>query len=86
MNSIHEGRGFGRGMSQRVALITGSGKRIGAATASLLLSEGWFVFLHVRNSLDEAQQSYKTFMTSMESPLLQKFFKQTSTAMKKYPR
>ena len=46
-------------MSQRVALITGSGKRIGAATASLLLSEGWFVFLHVRNSIDEARNMLK---------------------------
>lgn len=42
-------------MGQRVALITGSGKRIGAAIATKLLSEGWFVFLHVRSSLAEAQ-------------------------------
>ena len=52
---------LGSNMRQRVALITGSGKRIGAATASLLLSEGWFVFLHVRNSLDEAQRILQDF-------------------------
>ena len=61
MNSIHEGRCCGSFMSQRVALITGSGKRIGAATASLLLSEGWFVFLHVSNSIDEARNILKEF-------------------------
>ncbi len=43
-------------MAQRVALITGAGKRIGAATATRLLDDGWFVLMHVRSSESEANQ------------------------------
>ena len=48
-------------MAQRVALITGGGKRIGAATASLLMNNGWFVFIHVRNSVAEAEEIISQF-------------------------
>lgn len=37
-------------------LITGAGKRIGAACARLLHSEGYNIFLHYRSSASEAQQ------------------------------
>lgn len=37
-------------------LITGAAKRIGAACARLLHSQGYNVFLHYRSSADEAQQ------------------------------
>lgn len=49
------GERFEQYMAQRVALITGGGKRIGAATVSLLLDNDWFVFIHVRNSIVEAE-------------------------------
>ncbi len=48
-------------MAQRVALITGGGKRIGAATANLLMEHGWFVLIHVRKSVAEAQQMLDDF-------------------------
>jgi pteridine reductase len=50
-----------RSMAQRVALITGGGKRIGAATVSLLMEHDWFVLLHVRNSVVEAEQILEDF-------------------------
>lgn len=43
-------------MSRKVVLITGAGQRLGAATASKLMDEGWFVFIHVRSSLEPAQK------------------------------
>ena len=48
-------------MAQRVALITGGGKRIGATTASLLMDNGWFVFIHVRSSVAEAEEILHVF-------------------------
>ena len=48
-------------MAQRVALITGGGKRIGAATVSLLMEHDWFILLHVRNSVVEAEQILEDF-------------------------
>ena len=68
MNSIDEGRGLGNIMGQRVALITGSGKRIGAATASKLLDEGWFVFMHVRSSTSEAEAFLEAYSANKGSP------------------
>lgn len=56
-----KGKRFETDMAQRVALITGGGKRIGAATASLLMENGWFVLIHVRNSMAEAQQILEAF-------------------------
>ena len=53
------GERFEQYMAQRVALITGGGKRIGAATVSLLLDNDWFVFIHVRNSIVEAEAKIK---------------------------
>ena len=43
-------------MSRRAVLITGAGQRLGAATASRLMDEGWFVFIHVNSSLEAAQK------------------------------
>tara|TARA_B110000444_G_scaffold255385_1_gene289670 strand:- start:53018 stop:53791 length:774 start_codon:yes stop_codon:yes gene_type:complete len=56
-----KGECFEKIMAQRIALITGAGKRIGAATASLLMENGWFVFIHVRNSIAEAGQLCSDF-------------------------
>ena len=55
------GERFEQFMAQQVALITGGGKRIGAATVSLLLDNGWFVFIHVRSSLTEAEEILQTY-------------------------
>ncbi len=41
-------------MAPRVALVTGGGRRVGAAIVSALADAGWFVLVHVRSSLDEA--------------------------------
>ncbi len=43
-------------MSRQAVLITGAGQRLGAATAMRLMDAGWFVFIHVRSSLDAAQK------------------------------
>ncbi|MGZ2410931.1 NAD(P)-dependent dehydrogenase (short-subunit alcohol dehydrogenase family) [Sphingomonas sp. F9_3S_D5_B_2] len=37
----------------RTAIVTGAGKRIGAAIASALLADGWAVIAHVHNDADE---------------------------------
>ena len=42
-------------MAKPVVFITGGGRRIGAAMSSLLMESGYYVLIHVRNSLSEAQ-------------------------------
>ncbi|MGB1587779.1 MAG: SDR family NAD(P)-dependent oxidoreductase [Poseidonia sp.] len=42
-------------MGEQVVLITGAGQRLGAATAARLMDEGWYVLVHVRSSLADAQ-------------------------------
>ena len=42
-------------MAKPVVFITGGGRRIGAAISSLLMESGYYVLIHVRNSLSEAQ-------------------------------
>jgi NAD(P)-dependent dehydrogenase (short-subunit alcohol dehydrogenase family) len=61
LRALMRGGGFELFMAQRVALITGGGKRIGAATVSLLMDNGWFVFIHVRNSMVEAEEILNVF-------------------------
>ena len=53
---LHESVGAGRAMNERVVLITGAGQRLGAATAARLMDEGVHVLVHVRSSIDAAQQ------------------------------
>ena len=59
--SIDEGQTIRMFMAQRVALITGGGKRIGAATVSLLMDNNWFVIIHVRTSVSEAEEILQAF-------------------------
>ncbi len=47
---------FRHDMASPVAIITGGGKRIGAAISTAFLEMGWHVIIHVNNSLQEAQQ------------------------------
>ena len=48
-------------MAKPVAIITGGGKRIGAAISTAFLEMGWHVIIHVNNSLQEAQQLVDDF-------------------------
>ena len=43
-------------MSKPVVLVTGGGKRIGAAISKLLMESGYYVLIHVRNSKDSAHE------------------------------
>ena len=42
-------------MAKPVVFITGGGRRIGAAISKLLMEAGYFVLIHVRNSMADAQ-------------------------------
>ncbi len=42
-------------MAKPVVFITGGGRRIGAAISTMLMEAGYFVLIHVRNSLADAQ-------------------------------
>ena len=52
---------------QKVALVTGSGRRIGATIASYLHKNGFNVFIHCNNSQDFAQQLSKTLNSQRAS-------------------
>ena len=41
------------GMAKPVVFITGGGRRIGAAISAMLMDEGYYVLIHVRNSAEE---------------------------------
>ena len=41
-------------MHRPVALVTGGGRRVGAAIVSGLVEAGWFVLVHVRSSVEDA--------------------------------
>ena len=43
-------------LSQRAALVTGGGRRIGAGIAKALAADGWFVYIHCHKSSDQAAQ------------------------------
>jgi NAD(P)-dependent dehydrogenase (short-subunit alcohol dehydrogenase family) len=44
------------GQAERTAIVTGAGKRIGAAIASALIAEGWAVIAHVHNAADDVPE------------------------------
>jgi pteridine reductase len=48
-------------MARPVVIITGGGKRIGAAISTAFLELGWHVIIHVNNSQQEAQQLLDVF-------------------------
>ena len=39
-------------MAKPVVFITGGGRRIGAAISAMLMNEGYYVLIHVRNSVE----------------------------------
>ena len=44
-------------MARPVALVTGGGQRLGAAIVEELINDGWYVLVHVRNSVEQATQN-----------------------------
>ena len=51
-------------MSKPVVLITGGGKRIGAAVSKKLMEMGWYVLIHVNSSVEEARKIISDFSSS----------------------
>ena len=51
-------------MAKPVVFITGGGRRIGAAISSLLMESGYYVLIHVRNSVAEAQSIIDNYSKS----------------------
>lgn len=43
-------------MAKGVALVTGGGRRIGAQICSTLIDDGWYVIVHVRSSVEDAER------------------------------
>ena len=43
-------------LSQKAALVTGGGRRIGAGIVKALAAAGWFVYIHCHKSTDEASE------------------------------
>ena len=43
-------------LSQRAALVTGGGRRIGEGIAKALATDGWFVYIHCHKSSDQASK------------------------------
>tara|TARA_B100001057_G_scaffold265249_1_gene265459 strand:- start:3329 stop:4093 length:765 start_codon:yes stop_codon:yes gene_type:complete len=43
-------------LSQKAALVTGGGRRIGAGIVKALAADGWFVYIHCHASYDEASE------------------------------
>ena len=48
-------------MSQKIALVTGGAKRIGAKICADLVNEGWHVILHYNRSIEPAQDLANEF-------------------------
>ena len=53
-------------MAKPVVLVTGGGKRIGAEISKLLINSGFFVLIHVNNSVAQAEQIIADNMQSGE--------------------
>ena len=54
-------------MAKPVALITGGGKRIGAAISKKLMEMGWYVLIHVNSSIEEARKIISDFFNLEKS-------------------
>lgn len=52
----------------RTAIVTGAGKRVGAAIARALLSEGWTVLAHVHHQDDEVTDGATKVVADLASP------------------
>jgi NAD(P)-dependent dehydrogenase (short-subunit alcohol dehydrogenase family) len=53
---------------ERTAIVTGAGKRVGAAIASALVAEGWSVLAHVRRNTDEVPDGADKAVADLADP------------------
>ena len=53
---------------ERTAIVTGAGKRVGAAIASALVAEGWSVLAHVRRNTDEVPDGANKAVADLADP------------------
>lgn len=54
--------------SERTAIVTGAGKRVGQEIASALLEDGWQVLAHVHRDSDEVPQGATKVFADLEQP------------------
>ena len=55
-------------MSERTAIITGAGKRVGRDIAAALLADGWQVVAHVHRDSDDVPTGAKKAVADLEDP------------------
>lgn len=55
-------------MSDRTAIITGAGKRVGAAIARALLDDGWTVVAHVHHATDQVPEGAIKAVSDLADP------------------
>jgi len=53
---------------ERTAIVTGAGKRVGAAIASALVADGWSVLAHVRRNTDEVPDGANKAVADLADP------------------
>lgn len=56
-------------MSERTAIVTGAGKRVGAAIARALLEDGWSVLAHVHHAQDDVSGRATKIAADLIDPL-----------------
>jgi NAD(P)-dependent dehydrogenase (short-subunit alcohol dehydrogenase family) len=56
-------------MSERTAIVTGAGKRVGAAIARALLEDGWSVLAHVHHARDDVSGRATKIAADLIDPL-----------------
>ena len=52
-------------MAERTAIVTGAGKRVGAAIAEALLSDGWTVVAHVHHAADPVPEGARKVVADL---------------------
>ena len=55
-------------MAERTAIVTGAGKRVGAAIAAALAGEGWSVVAHVHHDADQVPQGTAKAVADLSAP------------------
>jgi NAD(P)-dependent dehydrogenase (short-subunit alcohol dehydrogenase family) len=55
-------------MSQRTAIVTGAGKRVGASVAEALAADGWTVLAHVHDPQDEVPSGAAKVVADLADP------------------
>ncbi|HEX8842242.1 MAG TPA: SDR family NAD(P)-dependent oxidoreductase, partial [Sphingomicrobium sp.] len=55
-------------MTDRTAIVTGAGKRVGAHIARALLEDGWAVVAHVHNVADEVPEGAVKAVADLAEP------------------